>query len=82
MVHLSKFHVYINTCHPNISFPFEQEINDNLLYLDIEISRQQDKFFTTVYRKPAFSGVFTHFDGFFVNDIRSWYDMHSGLPML
>ena len=25
--HLSKFHAYFNTRHPNISFSFEQEIN-------------------------------------------------------
>ena len=25
--HLSKFHAYLNTCHPNMAFPFEQEVN-------------------------------------------------------
>ena len=62
--HLSKFHAYLNTCHPNMSFSFEQEINDKLPFLDVEVSRQQGKFVTTVYRKPTFSGVYTHFDSF------------------
>ena len=62
--HLSKFHAYLNTCHPNMSFSFEQEINGKLLFLDVEVSRQQGKYVTTVYRKPAFSGMYTHFYSF------------------
>ena len=62
--HLSKFHAYLNTCHPNMSFSFEQGINDKLLFLQVEVSQQQGKFVTTVYRKPTFSGVYTHFDSF------------------
>ena len=31
---------------------------------DIEISREKGKFVTTVYRKPTFSGVNTHFECF------------------
>ena len=34
--HLSKFHAYLNTCHPYMSFSFEQEINDELSFLDVE----------------------------------------------
>ena len=33
--HLSKFHACLNTCHPNMSFSFEQEINGKLSFLDI-----------------------------------------------
>ena len=62
--HLSKFHAYFNTRHPNMSFSFEQEINGKLLFLDVEVSQQQGKFVTTVYRKPTFSDVYTHFDSF------------------
>ena len=38
--HLSKFHPYLNTCHTNMSFLFEQEINDKLSLLDVEASQQ------------------------------------------
>ena len=47
-----------------MSFSFEQEINGKLSFLDVEVSRQQGKFVTTVYRKPTFSGVYNHSDSF------------------
>ena len=62
--HLSKFRNYFNTCHSNISFSFEQEKNRKLSFLDIEVSREKGKYVTTVYRKPTFSGVYTHFESF------------------
>ena len=62
--HLSKFRNYLNTCHPNMSFFFEQEKNGKLSFLGIEIFRKKGKFVTTVYRKPTFSGVSTHFESF------------------
>ena len=61
---LSKFQTYLNTCHPNMSFSFEEETNGKLAFLDVEVSQQQGQFVTTVYRKPTFSGVYTHFDSF------------------
>ena len=62
--HLSKFRDYFNTCHPNMSFSFEQEKNGKLSFLDVEVSREKGKFVTTVYRKPTFSGLYTHFESF------------------
>ena len=61
---LSKFHAYLYTCPPNISFKFEQEINGKLSFLDVEVSGEQGKFVTIVYRKPTFICVYTHFDSF------------------
>ena len=61
---LSKFRNYFNTCHPNMSFSFEQEKNGKLTFLDVEVSREKGKFVKTVYRKPTFSGVYTHFESF------------------
>ena len=62
--HLSKYRDYFNTRHPNMSFSFEQEKNGKLSFLDVEVSREKGKFVTTVYRKPTFSGVYTHFESF------------------
>ena len=59
--HLLKFHAYLNTCHPNMSFSFKQEVNGMLSFLDLEVSRQ---LVTTVYRKPTFNGVYIYFDRF------------------
>ena len=60
--HLSKFREYFNTRHPNMYFSFEQEKNGKLSFLDVEVSREKGKFVTTVYRKPTFSGGYTHFE--------------------
>ena len=42
-----------------MSFSFEQEKDGKLSFLDVEVSRQEGHFVTTVYRKPTFSGVYT-----------------------
>ena len=47
-----------------MSFSFEEEKNGKLSFLDIELSREEGKFVTTVYRKPALSGGYTHFESF------------------
>ena len=49
---------------------FEREVNGNLSFLDVEVSWQQGKFVTTVFRKPTFSGVYTHFDRFLPTDYK------------
>ena len=63
--HLLKFCDYFNTCHQNTSFSFEQEQNGKLTFLDIEVSREKEKSEITVYMKPTFSSVYTHFESFF-----------------
>ena len=35
-----------------------------LSFLDVQVSQEGNKFATTVYRKPMFSGVYTHFFSF------------------
>ena len=62
--HLSKFRDYFYTCHPNMSFSFEQEKNGKLSFLDVEVSREKGKVLTAVYRMATFSGVYTHFESF------------------
>ena len=43
---------------------FDEEKKRKLSFLDVEVSRERNKFVTTVYHKPTFSGVYTHFDSF------------------
>ena len=63
--HLIKSRNYLNKCHPNTKFSFEKKKkNWKLSFLDVEVSREGNKFVTTAYRKPNFSGVYTHFDKF------------------
>ena len=40
--HLSKFRDQFNTCHPNMYFFFEQELNGKLSFLDVEVSRKKE----------------------------------------
>ena len=49
--------------HENIAFISETEQNC-LSFLDIKTSRENNKFVTSVYRKPTFSGVITNFESF------------------
>ena len=55
--HVEKFRNYLNKQHKNIKFTSEIEENGLLSFLDIKISRENNKFVTSVYRKPTFSGL-------------------------
>ena len=61
---IEKFKYYLKLQHANIKFTSEIEINNTLSFLDIKIVRENNKFTTSVYRKPTFSGVFTNFENF------------------
>ena len=39
-------------------------------FLDVEVSRENGRFKTAVYRKPTFSGVYTHFESFLLSSNR------------
>ena len=64
--YVKKFVDYMNTKHPNISFTFEVEDQNNFSFLDIKIIRNIEKKAsdTLVYRKSTFSGVYTNFKSF------------------
>ena len=59
---------YLNKQHKNIKFTSEIEENGSLSFLDIKISRENNKFVTSLYRKPTFTGVLTNFESF-ISDI-------------
>ena len=48
------------TCH----FRNKGEKQNRMSFLDVQIIREDKTFTTSVYRKPTFSGVYTHFDSF------------------
>ena len=62
--HVEKFKNYLNKQHKNIKFTSEIEENGSLSFLDITITSENNKFVTSVYHKPTFSGVFTNFESF------------------
>ena len=55
------FHDYANKMHQNITFTSEHEEDNKLPFLDTLISRHEDGFSTTVYRKKTFTGLGTNF---------------------
>ena len=64
--HVKKLGDYMNKKHPNIRFKFEIEDQNSFPFWDMKIIRNNEKkaFETSVYRKSAFSGIFTNFKSF------------------
>ena len=52
-----------NTCHPKMKFTFEKQ-NKCSNFLDAKVIRENNVFTARVYRKPTFSGAYTHFDSY------------------
>ena len=47
-----------------MSFTIEREKQNRMPFVDIEIIREDKLFNSSVYCKPTFSDVYTHFDSF------------------
>ena len=62
--HLEAFRNFLNGRHANMSFTTEREKQNRMSFLDIAIICENKTFTTSVYRKPAVNGVYTHFDSF------------------
>ena len=62
--YIDKFKDYMSLQHKNINFSKESENNNSLSFLDVKISRTDNKFVTNIYRKPTFSGVLTNFESY------------------
>ena len=58
------FFEFINCRHKNIKFTIEKENNKILLFLDILIKNEGNRFSTSVYRKKTSVGLFTQFHSF------------------
>ena len=62
--HIEKFRNYLNRQHKSIKFTSETENENSISFLDIKITRDNNKFMTSVYRKSTFSRVFSNFESF------------------
>ena len=49
--HVQKFFRYMNSRHPNIKFTFEKENDNKVSFFDISITRTENKFTTSIFRK-------------------------------
>ena len=47
-----------------MSFTFEVEHDGKLAFLDVLVTRRVGSFFTSLYRKPTFSGLYSHYESF------------------
>ena len=47
-----------------IKFTSEKVQNNTFSFLDINITRQNNQLKISVYRKPTFSGVYTHYESY------------------
>ena len=62
--HAQKFLDYLNVQHPKIKFTKETEVNKSISFLDVRVSRFNNEFETSVYRKKTFTGLGTSFFSF------------------
>ena len=61
---LQLFVDYMNKLHKCLKSISEAENDNSFSFLDIKITRHNQQFKTSVYRKPTFSGVFTHYESY------------------
>ena len=61
----------MNSRHRNIHFTYETENNNMLAFLDVLVCREETGLVTSIYRKPTFSGLYTHFDSFIAEKYKS-----------
>ena len=59
-----KFFEFLSTQHPNIKFIFEKQVNKQISFLDVLITNDGDKFYTSAFRKETAIGLFTSYLGF------------------
>ena len=52
----------MNKQHKCLKFTSEAENDNSFSFLDIKITRHNQRFKTSVHRKSTFSGVFTHYE--------------------
>ena len=54
----------LNSLHPSLKFTNEIETNNSLPFLYVLVTKSDNKFITSVYRKPTFTGQYIHWNSF------------------
>ena len=62
--HIPLFLNYLNSQHINIKFTCENEAENQPNFLDVTVHRKDNKFETSVYRKPTFTGLGLRYGSF------------------
>ena len=50
--------------HPSLKFTMERETNNQLPFMDVRVTKHEDKLVRSLYRKPTFTGLYTRWDSF------------------
>ena len=61
---VKKFLRYMNSRHPNIQFTCKEESSNKVSFLDVSITRMNNKLVRLLYRKKIFSGVYVNYNSF------------------
>ena len=59
--HIDMFLGYVNSKHSNIKFTKDIEEDMKLSFLDVTVTRKNDRFETSVFRKKTFTGLGSHY---------------------
>ena len=62
--HVNLFLNYLNSKHTSIRFTSDQEQDQILPFLDVKVKRLENKFVTSIYRKPTFTGLLSKYYAF------------------
>ena len=68
--HVKEFLKYRNSRHPNIQFTCEEEPNNKISFLEISVTKINNKLTTSLYRKKTSSGVYLNFNSFLPMDYK------------
>ena len=68
--HVKKFYKYMNSRHLNFQFTCEEESNNKISFLDISVTRINNKLTTSLCGKKTFSGVYLNFNSFLPMDYK------------
>ena len=66
-----KFQCYLNSRHRSIEFSKEEERDGIISFLDVNITKAEGKFVTSIYRKETFSGVYSNYSSFIPREYKS-----------
>ena len=68
--HVNKFQKKFNSRHKCMKFSLKVENDNQLPLLDVNVSRKEGKFVTSIYRKRTYSGVYLNYKSFVPTDFK------------
>ena len=60
----------LNKMHPSLEFTCEFESDNSLPFLDVLVQKSNERFITSIYRKPTFTGQYVRWDSFCAKKVK------------